>query len=261
MPKADTSVSLSGLRIWLTRPEGRAADLISAIEAAGGDACHEPVMRIAPYSDVFRPEAFEQAQQRLAEIQQYDRLIFISVNAVKALADLLPGQVLPPCWAIGNATEMALKRQGWPVAPSERAMNSEALLSLPEWRQVESQRIAIIKGAGGRGLLAQTLVERGAEVTGIPLYERQPISLPESRLRQLLTEFNVNCVCVNSAETLAFLQQQWNPACVDAPPTLVVPSQRVASAVNEEWFSPVVVSANAGLDATLEALRAIRQTI
>lgn len=261
MPKADAPASLNGLRVWITRPEGRAADLIAAIESAGGEARHEPVMRIAPYSETFKPEAFARAQQRLVDIQQYDRLIFISVNAVSALARFLPERQLPNCWAIGRATETAIQREGWPVAPSESAMNSEALLSSPEWRQVAGQRIAIIKGEGGRGLLAQTLVERGAEITEIPLYERESIRLPESRLRQLLTEFTVNCVCVNSSETLAFLQQQWNPSYVDRPPALVVPSQRVASTVNNEWFGPVVVSANAGLDATLEALRAIRQTI
>ncbi len=261
MAKADDAASLAGLRVWITRPAGRAADLMAAIAAAGGESCHEPVMQIAPYSPAFKPEALAVAQRQVAGIGQQDRLIFISVNAVRAFAALAPDPELPDCWAIGKATELALADEGWPVAPSTAAMNSEALLSLAEWQNLRGQRITIVKGAGGRGLLASTLRDRGAIVSEMVLYERQPVVLAKETLRQILTKFTVNCVCVNSAETLAFLQQQWNPAYVDAPPAMVVPSQRVASNVNKEWFDPVVVSANAGLDATLEALRAIRQTI
>lgn len=234
---------------------------MSAIADAGGEACHEPVMGIAPYSIQFKPDALRSAQRQIAELNQHDRLIFISVNAVRAFAKHSPDTDLPNCWAIGKATEKALLADGRAVAPSTAAMNTEALLALPEWQSLNGQRIAIVKGVGGRGLLADALRSRGALVTEIELYERQPIMLPDERLRQILTKFTVNCVCVNSAETLAFLQQQWNPTYVDAPPALVVPSQRVASNVNKEWFDPVVVSANAGLDATLEALRAIRHTI
>lgn len=218
-------------------------------------------MAIAPYGPRFRPEAFALAQQQIASIDQQDRLIFISVNAVRAFADLQPGPQQSECWAIGKATEAALGIDGWSVAPSTAAMTSEALLSLPDWQVLSGQRIAIVKGAGGRGLLSRSLRDRGAVVTEILLYERQPVLVSDERLRQILTKFTVNCVCVNSAETLAFLQQQWNPTYVDTPLALVVPSQRVASTVNRDWFDPVVVSANAGLDATLEALRAIRQKI
>ena len=84
---------------------------------------------------------------------------------------------------VGSALALGLKRRGLDVAVVEStpaaawraeapdlrvyaiAPDSEALLDLPELRQVEGRSIAIFSGEGGRPTLRETLVQRGASVT------------------------------------------------------------------------------------------------
>lgn len=67
--------------------------------------------------------------------------------------------------------------------PSEGA-DSEALLALPELGAVRGQRILIVRGEGGRTLLADTLAARGAQVDHAVVYRRLPLPPDLAALRQ-----------------------------------------------------------------------------
>ena len=55
----------------------------------------------------------------------------------------------------------------------EKIYSSESLLNMEELHNVEGDKIIILKGIDGRNLIYDTLIERGAEIESIDVYERK----------------------------------------------------------------------------------------
>ncbi|HEU4441436.1 MAG TPA: uroporphyrinogen-III synthase [Burkholderiales bacterium] len=156
--------SLQGRAILVTRPRSQAQRLARLIEAAGGRAERFPAIEIA---DVPPPAA-------LARLHEFDLAIFVSPTAVaKAMPQV---RAWPPALrvaAVGSGTRRELEKHGIAdvIAPASGA-DSEALLATPALGDVAGKRIAILRGDGGRALLADTFAERGAQVEYITCYRR-----------------------------------------------------------------------------------------
>jgi len=173
--EAAAGAALAGRGVLVTRPAQQAARLARTLERRGARVYRFPLIRIAPPAD---PTI---AQSLLAGVGHHDLVIFTSANAVRFAVNLLPdlharlAGVEVAC--VGDATGAALEH-----AAIERyrvpsaGTTSEALLAMPQLQEAEVQgrRIAILKGEGGRALLAETLLERGASVSSIDVYRRQP---------------------------------------------------------------------------------------
>jgi uroporphyrinogen-III synthase len=162
---------LAGAGIVVTRPAGRGESLCRRIEAAGGRAVSFPCIDIQPLATpvVDIPAGF--AGQETA-----DWLVFTSVAAVEhgiAAASRYRGDETRIA-AIGTATHDALLAAGFEsvTAPIEH-QDSEGLLELPEFTDIRGRKILLVKGHGGRGLLASELAARGASVGRMDVYVRQ----------------------------------------------------------------------------------------
>jgi len=156
--------SLQGRAILVTRPRAQAQRLARLIEAAGGRVELFPAIEI---EDLPPPAALER-------LHEFDLAIFVSPTAV---AKAMP-QV--PAWpralrvaAVGSGTRRELEKHGIAnvIAP-ESGADSEALLATPALGEVAGKRIAILRGDGGRALLGETFVERGAHVEYVTCYRR-----------------------------------------------------------------------------------------
>ena len=102
-------------------------------------------------------------------------LVFVSTNAVQYAFPLLPDQ-LPldiGVAAIGQATANALDAVGLPATLVPERMDSEGLLALPELADLRGRHVIVLRGNGGRELLADTLVERGATLQQVEVYRRR----------------------------------------------------------------------------------------
>ncbi len=168
------AADLSGLRIVLTRPAGQVDALMSRIQAAGGEVLALPLLAIAPPSNPVHADVLH------AQLAHADAVTFISPNAVRMALAALPAPDWPPVSllvAIGQGTARVLHEAGFShvLAPREGA-DSEAVLSLPELQQLAGQRILLVRGEGGRELLASVLSERGARVEHAIVYRR--VALP-----------------------------------------------------------------------------------
>jgi uroporphyrinogen-III synthase len=154
--------------VLVTRPADQAEGLCRRIEARGGRAVRFPTVEICAPAD---PGA---AQARLSE--RWDIVVFISRNAV-AGALSLAGDALRECpsrlASVGRATAAAMSGAGLtPSLVPDAGFDSEALLDMPALRNVAGSRVLIVRGEGGRELLAATLAERGAEVGYAEVYRR-----------------------------------------------------------------------------------------
>lgn len=196
------NMPLQGKRIVVTRPIAQAGPLVAMIAEQGGKAICFPLLEIGPVDDL-RP-----LQMAASYLSQYALVIFISPNAVDyGLSTVLARQVWPEgvkAAAIGPGTVAALAARGvaGTIAPRER-FDSEALLALPELGidAVAGQRVLIMRGDGGRELLAETLRERGAVVDCVSCYRRSPPA-DAVRLLALLRGNGVDALTISSSEGL-----------------------------------------------------------
>lgn len=179
--------SLEGVGVLVTRPAGQAAELVSAIEAAGGRAIVFPVIEIVPRSP-------QDIASDLAGLPDPDIVIFVSRNAVEhGLAWSGDGAIA----AVGPATAAAIEAAARVVdiRPAS-GFDSESLLAEPALREVRKKTIRIIRGIGGRELLARTLRDRGATVDYLEVYARRTPDYPETEIANIVRELEAGHIAV-----------------------------------------------------------------
>ena len=235
-----TKASLQGLRVLVTRPQAQAQSLVDMITLRGGTAVSVPAIDVV---GVTASAALREAVQRCGE---YDAVIFVSANAVKFADEVsrLRELSLRAVFAPGKATAAALRNVGVDgVQIPEHGFDSEALLALPSLKSVENQRIAIVRGSGGRDLLRDKLSGRGALVEYVDVYRRQR---PEGCCENLRTALSgkLDTALVSSGEALenllSCLSQRERQELLLRP--LFVPSQRVAGLARSHGFEHVLIS-------------------
>ena len=206
-------MSLAGRGVLVTRPADVASALASLIEKAGGRAVIFPAIEIV---DLPPPSAFQHlADFRLA--------VFVSPSAVLRALRAKPAWPRDmPVAAIGEGTRRVLKEHGFRhiVSPTQGA-DSEALLAMPELAHFAGERVLIVRGAGGRELLAQTLAARGARVEAAECYRRER---PQRDARALLASWKrgeIDAVTVFSSEALNNLAAILGEARLQAVPVFV----------------------------------------
>ncbi len=170
MPEVSPQGPLHGWRVLVTRPSDQARGLCARIERAGGVPVPFPLLVIEALRDP------APARARLRRISSFDWLIFVSANAVRFAFDLedwWPKGHRPRVAAVGRGTADALRERGVEVDLTPKAQfNSESLLEAAEFRSCAGQHFLIVRGTGGRELLADTLRQRGAAVDYAEVYQR-----------------------------------------------------------------------------------------
>ncbi|MHB1949089.1 MAG: uroporphyrinogen-III C-methyltransferase [Gammaproteobacteria bacterium] len=243
--------NLHGLHVLVTRPEPSCTVLCEKIRARGGKATAFATIEIAP------PQDATSLPEKLAHLDQYDWLIFISPQAVYQCANYI--KTLPEIVkiaAVGESTAHALQATDWPVhVYPEDNWNSEALLALPEFAKITGKKIAIIKGEGGRKLLADELQVRGAIVTPIPVYQRKLTQAPIDQVVDLLRSHSLDVIICTSIEGLDNLKKRletvW-PLLREV--SILVISQRMQDHAAELGFKKTSVAKNASDECILTIL-------
>jgi uroporphyrinogen-III synthase len=220
---------LAGVGVLVTRPVRQSGELVSAIESAGGRSIVFPVIEIAPRS----PQDIE---SELAGLSDPDIVIFVSRNAVEhGLAWSGDGAIA----AVGPATAAAIEAAARVVdiCPAS-GFDSESLLAEPALTEVRGKTIRIIRGNGGRELLATTLRERGASVNYLEVYTRRAPRYSQAEIAEVARQLEsgeIPVVIVMSVESLhnllALLPESCHPAL--AKTRLVTPAARVIKEVTD----------------------------
>ncbi len=243
------SNTLNKLSVLVTRPAHQAEGFCHLIEDASGTAIRFPVIAI---------EAIENSptqDQQLATIDQYDIVIFVSTNAVQYALQHWPNGLPASLMvaAVGNKTAASLRAHNIAVdVLPKQGFNTESLLAAPLLHSIESKQIAIIRGIGGRTLLADTLRQRGAKVTYIEVYQRV---LPKQHLCSVNIHLNCDIITVTSQQGLRNLitlcdNKDWlfNMA-------LASNSQRTATLARELGFTDdIIVSPEPSDDAMVATI-------
>lgn len=246
--------TLAGLAVLVTRPAHQNETLCNMIAERGGEPIAFPTLAIRTVTDIRALRA------TLGEWSDHDLAVFTSANAVMGARPLLPAEwpARTQVAAVGRATARALRAAGVPVHVCPDESTSEGLLATPELTAVQDRSVVLVKGAGGRPLLADTLAARGARVRILVVYRRErPVCDPAP----LLTRWRagrVHVAVATSGEALANLfdivgpdGRQW----LCNTPVLVVSPRGRQLALDLGVAAPVLIApdaADAAVVATLE---------
>lgn len=235
--------------VLVTRPAHQAEPLCRRIELAGGRVLRFPTIAIEPTPNTT-------AKGLLSE--HWDLIYFVSPNAVTQALRGKKGFWLRATRvaAVGEGTARALDATGRAadLVPSGR-YESEEVLAMPTLARLDGQRVLIVRGEGGRMLMAQTLAQRGAQVSIAEVYRRVR---PDLDPRPLLARWSqdVDLVSVTSEEILLNLVEMLGPAgrelLLRTP--LVVIAERTAVRADALGFRHVELAERAADDAIVAAL-------
>jgi uroporphyrinogen-III synthase len=241
---ASTSRRLDGRGIVVTRPADQAHALAELIRDQGGRVILFPAISI---EEVAHPERLNSVIDRL---DTFDVAIFVSPNAASRGMRAVRARAAFPdelkVLAIGLGTARELQRQGLrAVIVPEKRFDSESLLSLPELQTLAGQSVVIFRGEGGRVLLGETLLARGAIVEYAECYKRTKPSADVEPLAQAWSRGEVDAVVVTSSEGLRNLYELLGEAGREqlAKTQLFVPHARIAATARELGLSSVGVTA------------------
>ncbi len=257
---------LHGLGVLVTRPAHQARGLAGLIEAAGGRAFLFPLIEIEPLSDGSR------APPWIGDLARYSIAVFVSTNAVDHGLTLIeahggtPGSMTlgsMEVFAVGRATARRLEERGVGGVSVPGEETSEGLLRLAALKpqRIAGKRILIVRGKGGRELLAETLRARGAQVDYAEVYARSMAKADPEPLLALWDRGEIGAVVATSGVALEQLPALGGGRARERilDTTLVVLSERLAAHARHLGFRrPVLVATDAGDAGLVSALAAWR---
>lgn len=187
----------SDFGVLITRPAGKADNLLAGLDELAISYIYQPLITT---------QLMPLRTRDIQHLQNAELIIFVSVSAVTCLEQQFDLKSLTqPLLAVGATTASALERScGHPVvAPLDQ--RSEGVLALPQLQDVAHRDILIVRGNGGRELIKQGLLARGAKVTYVQSYKRVPLPLDGQRLSDQWRAQQIQCIVVTSNEILSLL--------------------------------------------------------
>ena len=235
--------------VVLTRPQADSERLSEALQNEGFQTRVMPIITI---------EAIPTAEQAPAPTVSDDALcIFISANAVRfglpQLGSALARDSDLTVIAVGNKTRDTLAAEGIQAQVPVRA-DSEGLLAMPALSAPDSRDVVIVKGEGGRELLASELTGRGARVTEWECYRRCWPEVDVSGLIEISAGLIFQASSGEMVSRLSELLAGGGQADLFQS-SIIVPSDRVARLATEIGWGQVIRAEDASDDAFIRALK------
>jgi len=245
------------MNILVTRPSPAADQLVSRLRSCGQVAWALPLIEFTPGTQL------DSLPARLSALQAGDLVFALSQHAIQyAHPALMRAGMHWPAdlkyYAIGRSTALALhKVSGQRVIWPHEQEISEILIQLPELQQVAGKRAVILRGNGGRELLAETLHTRGAQVEFIECYQRCAKYYNGAEEGRRWRDRGIDTLVVTSGEMLHQLytlfpdvdRDEWLLHC-----RLLVVSERLATQARNSGWANICVAEGADNDALLRAL-------
>ncbi|MEJ4047384.1 uroporphyrinogen-III synthase [Erwinia sp. SLM-02] len=245
------------MNILVTRPSPAADHLVSRLRSCGQVAWAFPLIEFTPGSQL------DILPSRLEALGPGDLVFLLSQHAVHYANPAITrsGKTWPASlnyYAIGRSTALAMHAvSGHSVVWPHEQEISEVLIRLPELQQVAGKQVLILRGNGGRELLAETLHTRGAKVEFIECYQRCAKHYHGAEEGRRWRDRGIDTLVVTSGEMLQQLyalfpaidRDAWLLHC-----RLVVVSERLATLARDLGWANVCVAGGADNDALLRAL-------
>nr|WP_246589850.1 uroporphyrinogen-III synthase [Marinobacterium ramblicola] len=243
----------------VTRPSHQSQRQVEQLHALGAEALALPLLEIVPVTEA-EHEAYNAIKSRILDLDLYTGIIFVSANAARIGAQWIdeywPQLPVGVHWlAIGAATAGTLEECGIPARHVAGGFDSEALLADPLLQQVAQQRFLIMRGEGGRELLADTLRARGAQVDYADLYRRTCPRYSREQIKRTVFAQGLSAILITSGEALNNLLELAGTEPELLSTELIVPSQRIAVIAKARGFTRIRIADGPDDASMLRALR------
>jgi len=195
---------LFGKRIMVTRTREQASDLVASLEELGAEVLERPVISIQA------PDSWEPLDLALADLADYDWVLFTSLNAVKNFFFRLrekggDSRTLGRAriGVVGRATAEALLDYGIVADLVPEEFTGEGLAASLVAQGIRGKKVLIPRALKAREILPRSLEEAGAAVTVVPVYQNvRPVGY-EEQLRQDLRDEEVDVITFTSSSTVS----------------------------------------------------------
>lgn len=196
---------LFGRKILITRAREQASELAWLLEDNGAQVFQFPTIKIVPAKD-YRP-----LDEAIRELNEYDWIIFTSVNGVEHFQKRLERQCVPlhsirkiKTCAIGPKTAESMKAKGLRVEKIAKEYRAEAIMH--ELGNVKGKRILIPRAKIARDVLPEELKKRKAFVDVVTAYETVKDTSNIKEVKRLLLKSTagqrIDCITFTSSSTV-----------------------------------------------------------
>jgi uroporphyrinogen III methyltransferase/synthase len=240
---------LRGRRIIVTRPRHQAASLKNALATLGADVVVAPAIRIEPPVDGAPLDA------AVARADDYDWIVFTSVNGVEAFFDRATSTPRSELAAIGPATADALAERGVraSVVP-ERFVAEEVFEALSRHTDLSGKKILLPRADIAREALPNLLRDAGCDVDVVAAYRTTPASQDIERAIALVRDASVDAVTFTSGSTVrSFFSSADDTVRARVTPASIGPI--TSDALREENVEPVIEAERYTTEGLVEAIR------
>lgn len=166
------------------------------------------------------------------------------------------GQLSTRYIAVGEATGDAFAAVGINDAAVPDDPRSEGIIALPGLEAMQGRRVVILRGNGGRHMIAPTLSARGAQVDYCEVYRRQYRGDPQRKLVKSWQQRGVDSIIMTSGGLLSHTVELVTPETKDwlLSRLLIVPSIRVVLEAKALGFTHIINAEGASNEALVNAL-------
>ncbi|PCK30069.1 uroporphyrinogen-III C-methyltransferase [Pseudoalteromonas piscicida] len=217
------------MNIVLTRPVGKSEPLSELLTQQQISSIICPVLQLneIAVSDTAK-----------AMISEAELAIFVSPDAVRYFHQL-SAPLASHCntFAVGEGTAEAIRQTLNRTAKYPKQADSEGLLALPELDAVDGKRVLLVKGKGGRPVIAHTLKTRGAILDSLVVYERTAVKTQSDSWLDHWRSQQIEGIVItsNSAADAIFNTQSSAHKAWLAQRIFFVVSQRIAEHLQQSY--------------------------
>jgi uroporphyrinogen III methyltransferase/synthase len=203
---------LFGKRILIARPLAQAADIISQVLELGAEPIVAPTIEIRPPAD------WSQVDRTLGRLDEFDWIVFTSVNGVNFLlgrlwetgGDLrrLAGARIA---AIGEGTAQELQRFHLRADLVPKSFRSEALAEALR-TYVAGKRVLWARASRGRDVLSTELRAAGADLEELVVYRNLDATSLDAEVLRQIEAGEIDWICLSSPSIASSLHRLLTPA-------------------------------------------------
>lgn len=202
---------LYGKTVLVTRGKEQAHVFSDKLKQVGARPVEIPLISVSAVTET------KEIEECVRDLSRYDWLVFTSANGVRFFFSFVRDTApLPNVAVVGKKTAIALEKRGITPSVVPDEFVAEGLIEAIKPLVKPTDRVLLVKGNLARPTLKEALVQLGADVTDLVVYETKMNESGKEQLLDLLKKRALDVVTFTSSSTVeSFMNMldgiEWRP--------------------------------------------------